>query len=81
MPIEKSYAYFSDKSSFSIKPECPSVLGLKETCKVKVNYLPNKKVGYSDAQLKIPSNGKITPSQYIKLEGYKCSSRLKNLIF
>jgi len=57
-------------SSFKYTTDCPVSLEIGEKCEVTVTYDPTKKEGYSDATITIPSNGNITPSRYIRLEGY-----------
>jgi uncharacterized protein YcfL len=60
----------ADKSSFSIeKNSCGKTLEIGSTCEITVNY-DAKKDGISDAKLDIPSNGDITPSRYVRLEGF-----------
>jgi hypothetical protein len=56
--------------SFKYTTDCPTSLKVGEKCEVTVIYDPTKKEGYSDATITIPSNGNITPSRYIRLEGY-----------
>lgn len=60
----------ADASSFSYTTDCKTTLAIGKKCSITVNYDPTKKEGYSDAVIKVPSNGNITPSQYIRLEGY-----------
>jgi len=59
-----------DADSFKYTTDCPTSLKVGEKCEVTVTYDPTKKEGYSDATISIPSNGYITPSRYIRLEGY-----------
>jgi len=59
-----------DATSFTYTTNCKKTLKVDEKCEVAVVYDPSKKEGYSDATIKIPSNGRITPSRYIRLEGY-----------
>ncbi len=59
-----------DRGSFSYKWNCPSSLEIGQKCEMTVNYTANKKDGISDAMISIPSNGDISPSKYIRLEGY-----------
>jgi len=60
----------ADANSFKYTTDCPTSLKIGEKCEVTVTYDPTKKEGYSDATISIPSNGNITPSRYIRLEGY-----------
>jgi len=60
----------ADADSFSYTTTCKRSLEVGEKCSIAVTYDPTKKEGYSDAVIKIPSNGNITPSRYIRLEGY-----------
>jgi hypothetical protein len=59
-----------DKNSFSIeKNSCGKTLKIKESCEITVGYQATKD-GFSDATIDLPSNGDITPSKYIRLEGF-----------
>jgi hypothetical protein len=60
----------ADKASFSIaKNTCNAQLKVNDTCEVTINY-EAKKDGISGAKLILPSNGDITPSDYVRLEGF-----------
>jgi len=59
-----------DASSFKYTTDCKTSLKVGQKCEVTVTYDPTKKEGFSDATITIPSNGNITPSRYIRLEGY-----------
>lgn len=59
-----------DAKSFSYKTDCQTSLAVGEKCKVAITYDPTKKEGFSDANMILPSNAKITPSNAIRLEGY-----------
>ncbi|QOY53015.1 choice-of-anchor D domain-containing protein [Candidatus Sulfurimonas baltica] len=59
-----------DKNSFSIeKNSCGNTLKVKESCEITVGYKATKD-GFSDATIDLPSNGDITPSKYVRLEGF-----------
>ena len=60
----------ADASSFKYTTDCKQTLRIGDKCEVAVTYDPTKKEGFSDATITIPSNGNITPSRYIRLEGY-----------
>jgi hypothetical protein len=57
-------------NSFKYTTNCKKTLKVGDKCEITVAYDPTKKEGYSDATITIPSNGNITPSRYIRLEGY-----------
>jgi len=59
-----------DADSFRYTTDCPVSLKVGEKCEVAITYDSTKKEGYSDATIIIPSNANITPSRYIRLEGY-----------
>ncbi len=58
-----------NKESFSFTNNCKTVLKIGESCEVQVDFKPTA-TGDNLAYLHIPSNGKISPSERVRLTGY-----------
>ena len=59
-----------NRSSYTFETTCTDTLAVAASCDVSINYDKNVHDGYSIAQLKLPSNSDLTPSNKIRLVGY-----------
>ena len=68
--LEQPKFFGTQKSSYTFDTTCTDTLKVAATCDITISYDKDVHDGYAVAQLKLPSNGNITPSNKIRLIGY-----------